>query len=227
MYPDRLWLALGSGEAINEAITGTCWPDKAERNARLLECVEVIRALLAGETVTHRGRVTVVEAKLYSRPASAPKLLGAAVTEATARWCAKWADGLLIACTEAKAARTLVNAYRDGGESGTIIVQAALSWAATDAEAETMALDQWGACAAGGEVNWDLRRPQDFDLVSRFVTGEQIRSIVHVSSDLSRMTDWLAELAAAGADEIHLHQVGRNQREFISAFGEKVLPKLR
>jgi coenzyme F420-dependent glucose-6-phosphate dehydrogenase len=227
MYPDRLWLALGSGEAINEAITGAYWPDKGERNARLLECVEVIRALLAGETVTHRGRVTVVEAKLYSRPASAPNLLGAAVTEATARWCAKWADGLLIACTEAKAARTLVNAYRDGGGSGKIIVQAALSWAATDAEAETMALDQWSACAAGGEVNWDLRRPQDFDLVSRFVTGEQMRSIVHVSSDLSRITGWLAELAAAGADEIHLHQVGRNQREFISAFGENMLPQLR
>jgi coenzyme F420-dependent glucose-6-phosphate dehydrogenase len=58
MYPDRLWLAFGSGEAINEYITGAAWPDKHERNARLLECAQIIRALLAGETVTHRGRVT-------------------------------------------------------------------------------------------------------------------------------------------------------------------------
>src|SRR5215217_7006636 len=52
MYEGRLWLALGSGEAINEAITGEPWPEKAERNARLLECVEVTRRLFAGETVT-------------------------------------------------------------------------------------------------------------------------------------------------------------------------------
>src|SRR3712207_1221955 len=62
MYPGRFWMALGSGEAINEAITGLPWPEKAERNARLEECAAVMRALLAGETVTHRGRVTVVEA---------------------------------------------------------------------------------------------------------------------------------------------------------------------
>ncbi len=60
MYPDRLWLALGSGEAINEAITGLPWPEKAERNARLRECVDVIRSLFAGETVTHRGQITCV-----------------------------------------------------------------------------------------------------------------------------------------------------------------------
>jgi coenzyme F420-dependent glucose-6-phosphate dehydrogenase len=84
MYPDRLWLALGSGEAINESITGAAWPDKQERNARLFECAQIIRALFAGETVTHRGRVTVVEATLYTRPAIAPMLVGAATSESTA-----------------------------------------------------------------------------------------------------------------------------------------------
>src|SRR3712207_4419898 len=49
MYGDRFWLALGSGEALNEAITGASWPDKAQRHARLLECVEIMRALWAGE----------------------------------------------------------------------------------------------------------------------------------------------------------------------------------
>jgi G6PDH family F420-dependent oxidoreductase len=84
MFPGRFWLALGSGQRLNEDITGLAWPEKAERNARLRECADVIRALLAGEAVTHRGRVTVVEAKLYSRPERPPPLLGAAVTEATA-----------------------------------------------------------------------------------------------------------------------------------------------
>ena len=53
MFPGRFWVALGSGEAVNEHITGDRWPSKPERQARLLECVEVIRALHAGVEVTH------------------------------------------------------------------------------------------------------------------------------------------------------------------------------
>src|SRR5687767_3284207 len=49
LFGDRLWVVLGSGEASNEHITGDAWPDKQTRNARLRECVDVMRALLAGE----------------------------------------------------------------------------------------------------------------------------------------------------------------------------------
>src|SRR3712207_584894 len=84
MFPGRFWLAVGSGQALNEHITGGAWPPKAERNARLEECVEVIRALWAGETVSRRGRwVRVEAARLYTRPETPPLLFGAAVSEAT------------------------------------------------------------------------------------------------------------------------------------------------
>ena len=77
MFPGRLWLALGSGQRLNEDITGLAWPEKAERNARLRECADVIRALLDGETVTHRGRITVVDAALQPpRPATGPARRG-------------------------------------------------------------------------------------------------------------------------------------------------------
>lgn len=59
MFPGRFWAALGSGEASNERVTGAVWPRKEVRDARLLECVDVIRRLLAGETVDHDGLVTV------------------------------------------------------------------------------------------------------------------------------------------------------------------------
>ncbi len=55
LFPGRFWAALGSGEALNEHVTGEPWPSKPDRDARLLECVEVIRALLRGEEVTHDG----------------------------------------------------------------------------------------------------------------------------------------------------------------------------
>src|ERR687894_1681367 len=58
MFEGRFWVALGSGENANEHITGGRWPRKEQRNARLGECVEVIRALLAGEEVSHDGLVT-------------------------------------------------------------------------------------------------------------------------------------------------------------------------
>ena len=78
MFPGRFWVALGTGEASNEHITGDRWPRKEVRNARLRECVDVIRALLAGEEVSHDGLVTVDRARLWTLPAEPPKLYGAA-----------------------------------------------------------------------------------------------------------------------------------------------------
>jgi probable non-F420 flavinoid oxidoreductase len=228
MFPGRLWLALGSGEAINEAITGLPWPDKRERNDMLKECADVIRALLEGETVTHRGRVTVVDAKLYTRPGLSIPLFAAAVSEATAAFVAPWVDGLLTTGGEPAQVRRVVDAFRAaGGDGKPVVLQCALSWAPEEDAALHAALDQWGPCAIGGEVNWDLRLPAEFDAVSRAVDEETIRKCVFVSSDPGRHTAWLAELAELGPAEIHLHQVGRNQAAFIDRFGADVLPQLR
>jgi G6PDH family F420-dependent oxidoreductase len=95
MFPGRFWLGLGSGQRLNEDITGLPWPEKVERNARFSDCASIVAALLRGETVSHSGRVTVVNARLYSLPKAPPLLLGAAVTEATAELVGRWADGLL------------------------------------------------------------------------------------------------------------------------------------
>jgi len=72
MFPGRFWAALGSGEASNEHITGDRWPRKEVCDARLRECVEVIRALLAGKEVSHDGLVRVDRARLWTRPDSPP-----------------------------------------------------------------------------------------------------------------------------------------------------------
>src|SRR6187200_825995 len=76
MFPGRFWAALGSGEAMNEHITGDPWPSKDDRDARLEESVGIIRRLLAGERVSHHGHVRVAEARVWSRPAEPPPLLG-------------------------------------------------------------------------------------------------------------------------------------------------------
>lgn len=225
MFPGRLWLALGSGEAINEAITGAAWPEKAERNARLGECVDITRALFAGDTVTHKGRVTVVEAKLYSRPTVPVPIFGAAVTTATAAFCGEWADGLLTTGGDIEQVRKVADAFREhGGEGKPIHIQHAVSWDTDEAAALAAALDQWGPAAVGGEAAWDLRRPADFDQVGKLVGEDTIRKCVAVSADIGRHRGWLEDLATLDPAAIHLHFVGRNQRASIDAFGRNVLP---
>lgn len=223
MYPGRFWLALGSGEAINEAITGLPWPEKAERNMRLRECAVVMKALFAGETVTHRGRVTVMEAKLYSRPPAPVPLYAAATSPQTARFVARWADGLLTTGGKLEDVRRVVEAFREHGGAGKpVVLQAALCWAPTDDEAIAMAMEQWRSRVVAGEVAWDLRRPTDFDMTGKLVTEAAMREVLPISPDFGFHRDWIAELLSLQPDELHLHQVGRNQRDFIAAFGELV-----
>jgi coenzyme F420-dependent glucose-6-phosphate dehydrogenase len=228
MFPDRFWLALGSGERVNEDITGLPWPAKAERNEKMSECARIIRSLLAGERVTHRGSVTVVDAELYSRPKNSPLMLGAAVTESTAEFVGGWSDGLLTVAAPPNKLRKVIDAFRRGGGEGkSISVQVALNWARTEAEALQGAYDHWRFAALGGDIGWELRSPEDYETAARFVRPEDMRESVLVSSDLSQHAQWLQEYAELGVEQVYLHQVDLNQQAFIEAFAAKVLPQLR
>ena len=226
MFPGRLWVALGSGEASNEHITGGGWPPKDERNARLRECVDVMRALFAGEEVTHRGRVVVDRARLWTRPADPPPLIGAAVSEETARWAGSWADGLVTVNAPREQLERIVGAYRDGGGGGRLVLQVHLSWAPTEEEALRIAHDQWRTNIFPPPLPWDLATVEQFDIAGTHVRPEDMRGPVLVSADLAQHVAWLQELADLGFDAIYLHHVGQEQRRFIEAFGEHVLPAL-
>lgn len=227
MFPGRFCIALGSGEAINEGITGQAWPDKPERNARLAECAAIIRALLAGETVTHRGRVEVVEARLYTRPAQPVPLFAAAVTPESAAEVAAWADGLLTTTGPIDRIAATIAAFRDNGGAGKPVqLQHCLSWAATQEVAEREALDQWFTGAIGGDAAWQLRSPQQFDALRPIVSADSLKDAVVMSADLNRHAAAIAELMRLDVEAIYLHCVARDQHAFIQAFGETVLPQL-
>ena len=227
MFPGRLWLALGSGQRLNEDLTGVAWPEKAERNARLRECADIIRALLRGETVSHYGRVTLVDCRLYTLPKSPPLLLGAAVSEATAEFVGGWADGLLTVSGKPEQVRKIVEAFRRGGGEGKpLYMQVGLNWAPSEVEAVQGGYEQWRTNVLGGEVNWELRSPADFDTAARFVRPEDMAQSLLISSDPSQHAAWLNDFIELGFEELQLHQVGRNQHTFIDAFGAKVLHQL-
>lgn len=228
MYPDRFWLAVGSGEALNEHITGQRWPPKSERNARLIESVTVMRKLWAGESVTHSGRIVVEEAKLYSRPARPPALFGAALSTETAEWIGSWADGLItIGAPGAKLAE-LLDAFRRGGGAGKPIkVQASLAWAPTMAEARDGAWSQWRGNVVGADVLAILRTCAEFEAAATFVTPDDVARHLPVSHDPLFHAERLQEYVDAGATDIYLFNVAPPQREFIEVFAERVLPAVR
>ena len=227
MYPGRFWAAIGSGEAINEHVTGDPWPDKDERDARLAETVDVIRRLLAGEEVSTDGLVRVDRARIWSRPETPPPLFAAAVSTETAREVATWADGVITVDQPVDALREFMDAYRDAGGRGEIAVQVHLSWAPTDAEAVAIAHDQWRQSLVPANLAWELDRPEDFDERTAEVTPEQVAETLLCSSDTARHLEHLAGIAALGVDRIYLHHVGTEQSGFIDTFGEHVLPELK
>ncbi len=227
LFPGRLTVALGSGEASNEHVTGDRWPPKPVRHERLLECVAAIRALLRGEEVTVDGHVRIDRAQLWTLPAQPPALYGAALCEDTARWCGGWADGLITVHMPPDKLRAIIDAFRDGGGNGKpVAVQAKVAYGATDEEAEAGAFDQWRTNVFDSMLMADLERVEQFEEAARHVRPEHVTASVFASADLGRHVEFLQEILACGVDALYLHHVGQEQDRFLEAFAEKVLPEV-
>lgn len=227
MFPNRFWVAMGSGQLLNEGITGERWPIKSERNARLKECIEIIRALWAGETVTHHGRVCVEEAKLYSRPSIPPLIIGAAVTAETAEWFGSFADGLITVSRPPEKLKKVVEAFhRGGGEGKPMYLKVQLSYAKDEATARAGAHEQWRNNILQNVLLTELRTPEQFDAAGEFVKPDELDNGIRISADPQQHIDWLVKDIELGFSELLLHNVNREQEQFIEVFGEKVLPAL-
>jgi probable non-F420 flavinoid oxidoreductase len=227
MYPDRLWVALGSGEASNEHVTGEPWPPKPQRNARLVECVEVIRSLLRGDEVSNDGHVRVDRARLWTLPDRPPPLIGAALSEETAAWCGGWADGLITVHAGPDRLRRVVDAFRAGGGEGKPVrVQVKVAWAPTDDEALAAAHQQWRTNVFDPVLMADLETVEQFEAAAAHVRPEDVRGSVLVSSDAKQHAAWMHEALDCGVDELFVHQVPRDQQGFIDTFGAEVLPEV-
>lgn len=227
MFPDRFWMALGSGEFLNEHITGEKWPAKPERNARLLECVQIMRRLFNGETVTHHGLVNVEEAKLYTRPVNAPLLFCAAVSKETAAWAGNWADGLVTVHKPYEELKEVVDAFRNnGGEGKPMYLKVQLSYARNEEDALLGAHEQWKANVFQGTVLGDMPTVAHFDAAAEFVKPEDLKNMVRISSNLQQHINWIKQDISLGFEKIILHNVNRDQQTFIKDFGENVLSHL-
>lgn len=227
MFPGRFWAALGSGEAMNEHVTGEPWPPKEQRNARLDESINVMRRLLAGQEVSHDGAVRVHRARVWSLPDAPPPLLGAAVSAETAEWLAGRVDGLATVAQSPEALRRVVEAYRSAGGEGPCVLQVHLSLAETDAAALALAQDQWRNGLIGPPRAWDFEQPEDFDAATADPDEAELRMAVLVDADAASLAERIADLVGIGFDRVYLHHVGKDQETYLARAGDELLPALR
>ncbi|KAB7745173.1 TIGR03885 family FMN-dependent LLM class oxidoreductase [Nostocoides sp. F2B08] len=227
MFPGRYWAALGSGEAMQETVTGEPWPPKEERVARLEESVDIIRRLLAGQEVSRDGLVRASRARVWETPEEQPLLIGPAISPESAARVAAWADGLVTVNRPVEVLAEVLTAYRENGGRGRAALQLHLSWAPTMEEAEAIAHDQWRSNVFGDPIAGDTLTVEAFDTMSEYVRVEDVHGVVRISDDLGRHREWIAEYLDLGFDDVYLHHVGQSQQAFLDAFGGSVLPALR
>ncbi len=226
MFPGRFWMAAGSGENMNEHITGDEWPDKETRQLRLEESVDLIRRLHTGERVSHDGLVRMDRAKLWDLPEQPVPIVAPAVSVETARRSAAWADGLITINQPHDVLREMVDAYRSNGGRGPVALQVHLAWAPSREEAEATALDQWRTNTFSPPKCWDLATSDEFDAESRNIGLEEVSRAVRISSDVEQHLEWLREYEALGFDEIYLHYVGQDHDRYFDQFAPAVLAEL-
>ncbi|WP_091228248.1 TIGR03885 family FMN-dependent LLM class oxidoreductase [Microbacterium sp. 3J1] len=225
MFPERFWVALGSGEALNEHVTGDPWPAKPVRQRRLRESVDAIRALLDGKRVDVDGLVRIHDARVWTRPEEPVPLLGAAVSADTAGWIADWADGLITVGSDAEQTREVLDRFRGAGGRGTARLQIHLSLEDTHEEALAAARDQWSQSMAQDVSTWDAENPEDFE-AAIVPSDDALERGLLVSASAHDLAERIAAMAQ-GFDHIYLHHVGRDQAAFLRRCESELLPALR
>jgi G6PDH family F420-dependent oxidoreductase len=233
MYPGRFWLGLGSGEALNEHVVAEYWPEAPERINRMFEAIEIFNHLFSGKDTKHDGRFFKMETvRLWTMPEKAPDIYVATAGPITARRAGQAVNGLItVGAPEGKLElirQRCEEGRREAGlgpEGFKYILQLHLSWAETDEQALANAMTEW----PNGGMKFpkqDIRSPFDFEQMARLVRAEDFAGRMLISSDLEAHRREIQKFCNMGFDRIYLHNVGRNQKEWIEAFGREVLPGL-
>jgi len=208
----RFFLGIGSGEALNEHITGDRWPPTKVRQDMLVEALDIIRELWTGENVDYEGDFYVVEnARLFSRPAEPPSVFWAASGERSAGLAGAHADGLWATSPS----HDTVDAYHKGGGKGDVIGQLTLCFGRDRDKAIDTALEIWPNAGLPGQLTQDLPTYAHFEQASELVTRETIADEVPCGDDVDAIVKAVRDFADAGFTMLHFHQIGPDQDGFL------------
>lgn len=221
MFEGRFYFGIGSGEALNEHITGQHWPPVSVRQDMLREAVGLIRKLWQGEYTTEHGRFYTVEnARIYTIPEALPQIIVAASGPQAAVMAAEIGDGVDSTSPDAEVIQTF---ERNGGK-GTRYGQMTVCYGPDEQAAKELALKQWGFSAVPGQLNQELALPLYFEQAVQNVTAEKIAESVVCGPDSDKYHKQIQAYVDAGFTHLYIHQVGPNQASFIDFAERELLP---
>ncbi|HKT84432.1 MAG TPA: TIGR03557 family F420-dependent LLM class oxidoreductase [Solirubrobacterales bacterium] len=225
LLPRRFSLGVGSGENLNEHITGERWPGVVERQDRLEEAIEVIRELWSGKLKSHRGEhFTVENARIYSLPEEPPPLLVAVAGESSVELAAKAGDGLI---GTAPVAESVEQFRAEGGKGKPTYGQLHVCWAEDEEAAKKLALEQWPNGVIGGSYFLELPLPAHFEEAAEALDTDDIGESIVCGPDPERHRAAIQEYVDAGYDHVYLHQIGEDQEGFFDFYQREVFPSFR
>ena len=222
----RFTLGVGSGENLNEHVIGQGWPSVDLRHEMLAEALEIIRPLLAGETVTYRGEHLEAEgAKLWDVPADPPPI-GVAVSGP--RSCAlagAYADAMIAVEPRADLGERFDAA---GGAGKPRIGQVGLSYDPDVAAARKRALEQFRWFTGGWDVMAELPGPSHFAAASKSVREDDVAGQVPCGPDVAAHVEAVQRFLDAGFTDVAVVQIGgEHQAPFFDWAERELLPALR
>jgi G6PDH family F420-dependent oxidoreductase len=223
MLEGRFFLGVGTGERLSEHVTGQRWPGASERREMLAEAVDVIRRLLRGGNVNHRGEhVHVENAELFTLPNTPPPILIAVSGSRSAQLAGEIGDGMI----GVEPTGTLVQAFEAAGGAGKPRVgQLHVCWAETEDEARRVAHHYWPIAGLQGAALSDLARPQDFEQAVSNIPADAATAGLVLGPNAERHVEAITRFAAAGFTEVYVHQIGPDQDRFFRFYAKDVLPR--
>jgi coenzyme F420-dependent glucose-6-phosphate dehydrogenase len=216
----RFTWGLGTGEALNEHITGQRWPIAPVRIDMLAEAIDVIRQLWTGEDVTFRGEhFTVENARVYDPPARGIPIIVSAFAPQAAKMAAVCGDGLWTGGDA-----DVIATWKEAGGAGPVYSQISLCWGADEETAVELAHRVWPNSGVPGQLNQDLPTPTHFEQASSIVTKDMIKSSIACGPDIERIVSEIRDAIDSGVDHVYLHQIGDDQEGFCKVWSDEIAP---
>jgi coenzyme F420-dependent glucose-6-phosphate dehydrogenase len=238
MYPGRIILGVGTGEALNEVTLGMRWPESPERFQRLKEATSLIRSLWSGERVTFEGHYySTVNATIYDLPASGyevPIYIGASGPAAT-RLAGRIADGYITTSGKSPGLYTeaLLPAFREGlQKSGRefsevdTMMEVKVSFH-SDYQTAMNKTRFWAPLALSPEEKTGIHDPIEMQRRARELPIERAASRFIVSTDPVEHVERIAHYVDLGFRHLVFHDPGDDQEDFLRMYGREILPRVR
>jgi len=223
MMPGRFFLGVGSGEALNEHVVGSRWPEIDVRLEMLEEAVEVLRLLWQGGTRSHHGRhYTVENARIYTLPAEPPPIIMSGFGPKATTVAARIADGYFGTAPEPD----LVDHYREAGGRGPALALMKVCWGEDEEAARNLAHELWHTIGVGGELSQELPTPAHFEQAADRVTIDEVADTISCGPDPEQHLTSIRKYADAGYDRLFIQQIGADQEGFFRFYAEEILPKV-